>query len=70
MTCRETIKYYWDYRGLGNTRLWDFYGVAHDVMIYKPHLCFILSHLYPQKHPESMLQVTQDVCENTAEIMS
>lgn len=44
------------------------YGVASDVVLYHPHLCFILSHLYPQKHPEYMLQVTQDVCENTAEI--
>lgn len=38
------------------------------VMVYNPHLCFIPSHLYPPKHPECMLQVTQDVCENTAEI--
>lgn len=44
------------------------YGVASDVMLYNPHLCFILSHLYPPKHPKCMLQVTQDVCENAAEI--
>lgn len=44
------------------------YGVARNVMLYNPHLCFILSHLCPPKHPKCMLQVTQDICENAAEI--